>query len=282
VDIQAYIQSGAIESYVLGMADAEEAAELEQLSLQYPGVKQVVAAFEALLEQQAQQAAVAPPASVKENIMQALQSEFTTFNTFVPAATTTAPVKEMHATPQQAPVRKMENNWIKYTAVAAVFLLVASTGLNVYLYKQAKTVKSDYLALLKQNASVTADNRVYQTKMMELTNSIEMMSNPAMVKVPMNGVKEKEELATVYWDSNTKDVYLWANNLPATPEDKQYQLWALVDGVPVDAGVLEADCNGLCKLSNIKKAQAFAITLEKKGGSPKPDLTQLHVMGKVG
>jgi anti-sigma-K factor RskA len=48
----------------------------------------------------------------------------------------------------------------------------------------------------------------------------------------------------------------------------------------VDAGVL-GDCNGLCKLSNITKAQAFAITLEKKGGSPTPDLTQLHVLGKV-
>ena len=32
MDIKAYIESGIIESYVLGMADDQERAELEQLS----------------------------------------------------------------------------------------------------------------------------------------------------------------------------------------------------------------------------------------------------------
>jgi anti-sigma-K factor RskA len=54
----------------------------------------------------------------------------------------------------------------------------------------------------------------------------------------------------------------------------------LVDGKPVDAGLLE-DCNGVCKLKNIPKAQAFAITLEDKGGSASPHLDQLYVIGNV-
>jgi anti-sigma-K factor RskA len=111
---------------------------------------------------------------------------------------------------------------------------------------------------------------------------MEVMSNPVMLKVALPGVAGKEsDLATVYWDTKTKDVYLLANNLPKPNDDKQYQLWALVDGKPVDAGMID-DCNGLCKLKNIQKAQAFAITLEKKGGSAAPDLSQLHVLGKVG
>ena len=71
------------------------------------------------------------------------------------------------------------------------------------------------------------------------------------------------------------------NNLPLAPSDKQYQLWAIVDGKPVDAGII-GDCNGgLCKLKNIPKASAFAITLEKKGGSPTPTLTAMFVMGAI-
>jgi len=35
------------------------------------------------------------------------------------------------------------------------------------------------------------------------------------------------------------------------------------------------------KMKNIAKAQAFAITLEKKGGSLSPNLQALYVLGKV-
>ena len=46
-------------------------------------------------------------------------------------------------------------------------------------------------------------------------------------------------IATVYWDTKSKDVYLIVNNLPEPPSDRQYQLWAIVDGQPVDAGVFD-------------------------------------------
>jgi hypothetical protein len=46
VNTQEYIQSGIIESYVLGMASSAEAAELEQLCLQYPEIKQALTDFE--------------------------------------------------------------------------------------------------------------------------------------------------------------------------------------------------------------------------------------------
>jgi anti-sigma-K factor RskA len=37
----------------------------------------------------------------------------------------------------------------------------------------------------------------------------------------------------------------------------------------------------LIKLKTIPKAEAFAITLEKKGGSSTPDMNAMYVMGKV-
>jgi hypothetical protein len=54
----------------------------------------------------------------------------------------------------------------------------------------------------------------------------------------------------------------------------------LVDGKPLDAGVVE-DLPGICQLKTIQRAQAFAITLEKMGGSPTPTLTQMFVLGNV-
>jgi anti-sigma-K factor RskA len=88
-------------------------------------------------------------------------------------------------------------------------------------------------------------------------------------------------MATLFWDTKTKDVYIMPNKLPKVEDDKQYQLWALVDGKPVDAGVLDPRCGSVCKMKNIPAAQAFAITLEKAGGSPTPTLSAMYVMGKV-
>jgi anti-sigma-K factor RskA len=41
------------------------------------------------------------------------------------------------------------------------------------------------------------------------------------------------------------------------------------------------EATGMMKMKNMPKAEAFAITLEKRGGSPEPSMDKLYVMGKV-
>jgi hypothetical protein len=277
VNVQDYIQSGIIESYVLGMANEKEATELLQLSHQYPEIQQAIDSFEISLEANAFNNAVAAPAGIKENLLNLLKDDFAV--PLVEEATTPV-ISLQQATFNQAPIKSIGSR-LKYIAAASTILLVVSTGLNYYFYNQYQTSNKNYLALLKENISVTADNKVYQTKMIDMYNGMQIMSDPNMIKVEMPGVPGKEtSLTTVFWNKNTKDVYLLANKLPQAAEGKQYQLWALVDGKPVNAGLLE-DCNGVCKLKNIPKAQAFAITLEDKGGSATPHLDQLYVIGNV-
>jgi len=76
MDVKAYIESGVIESYVLGLADAQETAELLQLCREHPEIKQALDAFESSLKNMAVNNALTPPPSVKENIFAALQEEF--------------------------------------------------------------------------------------------------------------------------------------------------------------------------------------------------------------
>lgn len=282
MNIDNYISSGAIESYVLGLATAQEAAEVQQLSLQYPEIKQAIADFEASLEAAAFANAITPAASSKEKLMFAIQNEFVapiidtnkTIDSVALEETSTEPQQEM------AVVRKM--NPLRFVAAASVILLVISSGLNVFYYSKYNEANKQVVALLNEKNTLVADNKSMQVKYSDISASLQALSDTNIIKVPMKGAPGKEtNLATVFWDSKTKNVYLYANNLPKAPSDKQYQLWALVDGKPVDAGMLDADCNGTCRISNIKKAQAFAITLEKKGGSPTPDLKQLQVFGNV-
>ncbi|MES2331952.1 MAG: anti-sigma factor [Bacteroidota bacterium] len=258
MDIKAYIESGVIESYVLGIADAQEAAELEQLSRQYPEIRKAIDAFELSLEKQALAGATMPSPEVKKQLLSVLDFE------------------------KAGKARVVAFSWSRYVAAASVILLIASAALNIYFYKEFKSTSTAYQELLVRNISLIAENQNIQTRALDLYSNMQLMSDPSFTKVSMPGIAGKEgNLVTVFWDKKSKDVYLLPNKLAEAPSNMQYQLWAIVDGKPVDAGMITA-CAGLCKMKNIPNASMFAITLEKKGGSPTPTLNQMYVAGKVG
>lgn len=276
MNTQEYIQSGIIESYVLGMASPAEAAELEQLCLQYPEIKQALTNFELALEANTLAKAVAPPPHLKQQIFTALQSEFISEKNKV-VEKTQALVTPLNETP----VVKM-NQSSRFLAAASIILLVISGGMNIYFYSKFKETTQQYQALVLEKNTLQANNQIMQTKSLDMYNSMQMMTDPNMKKVSMPGIAGKEmNYATVFWDMKSKDVYILPNKLPQPASGKQYQLWAIVDGKPVDAGVL-SDCAGLCKMKNIPAASMFAITLEKSGGSETPTLSEMYVAGKVG
>ena len=276
MNTQEYIQSGIIESYVLGMASPAEAAELEQLCLQYPEIKQALTNFELALEANALTNAVASPPKLKDQIFTALQSEF------IAEKNNTVQNTKAFSTPlQEVPVVKM-NQPSRFLAAASIVLLVISGGMNIYFYSKFKETTQQYQALVLEKNTLQANNQIMQTKSLDMFNSMQMMTDPKMQKVSMPGIAGKEmNYATVFWDMKSKDVYILPNKLPQPTSGKQYQLWAIVDGKPVDAGVLN-DCAGLCKMKNIPAASMFAITLEKSGGSETPTLSEMYVAGKVG
>ncbi|GGH77300.1 anti-sigma-K factor RskA [Filimonas zeae] len=276
MNIQEYIQSGVIESYVLGLASEEEAAELLHLARLHPAVKQALTHAELAFEQQALATAETPAAGLQQQLLQQLQ------HSFEPAPGTA--IKAPDATSSSLhtlPAAGSNNRW-KYLAAASVILLVVSACLNFYFYSGYQQANKKYESLLEEQNTLTASINVYKARLEESTTLTRVLDDTAITVVKMPGVPGKETThATVYWNSQSKDVYLSASQLPAVPAGKQYQLWAIVNGKPVDAGVINSCEAGICKMKNIPSAEAFAITLEQTGGSPVPTLTALYVMGKV-
>jgi anti-sigma-K factor RskA len=271
VDIKAYIQSGIIESYVLGMTSAGESAELEELRPAHPEIDDAINEFSAALEEKAFENAVTPPPAIKQGVMTAIKKEHFTEN-----------LTSVRQIPQQTPVLPINTRtpW-RFVAAAAVILLVASTALNIFLYKQFRDKNEDYEALLSERQTLLANSEVYQTQLKEWQVAASMIADSNMAMVKMRSTNEKDNAATVFWNTKNKDVYVMVNKLPEPKSGKQYQLWAMVDGKPVDAGVLNPLCSSVCKMKNIPKADAFAITLEKEGGSPVPNLKAIYVIGNV-
>jgi len=139
--------------------------------------------------------------------------------------------------------------------------------------------KNKLISTLNQKVEVVSNNAKQQSGAYDqLINILRDKDYQQIRLLPLPG--KPQATANVYWNQKTSTVYLLDISLPVPPEQKQYQLWAIVDGKPVSAGLLN-NSHTAEKMAGFAKAQAFAITLEKAGGSETPTLDQMYVMGKT-
>lgn len=264
MNVKEYISSGVIESYVLGLATEAEREEFERLCQQYPEIAEARNAFGLALEQQLLQDASAPPAFLKDRIRQAIEDDDV--------------ITENERIEEEKPIRTM-NVW-RWVAAASIILLAGS----IYW---AVSTNNKYKQLQEANNKLEHELNQSKENLALLQADKEMLTKPGIKMVTMKGTAVAPgAYTTVYWDTTgaAKDVYLLINNLPQPASDKQYQLWALLDGKPIDLGVVDYEVSKkklLVKAQNVQKAQAFAITLEPKGGSVHPTVDSMYVMGQL-
>jgi len=268
VDIKEYISSGIIEAYVLNLASEEEVSVLMCISKHNSEVQQAILEAQETLENFATVQAMSPPDDLKSIIWDKISDQANH-----PIVVSSEKTKELPQSPLPSTVRKFSTlNW----SIAASILLSLSIGANIY-FQNKITVNQN---LLEQSVSKQEST---QKALMSLEEKWAMLQDPAIKTIALAGVEQHPKLkAHVFWNTSTRDVYVSLENLPPAPEGMQYQLWAIVDGKPVDAGVFPLDhTDRITSMNQIPKAQAFAITLETKGGNPTPNLSQLYVMGNT-
>jgi anti-sigma-K factor RskA len=263
VNVKEYISSGIVESYVLALVSDAERTEFEAMCNQYPEIAEARVAFEKVLEDKLVYDAVEPPIHVKARIEEVIN--------------TTPSPHTKESTNQTTLVRKV-NPW-KWIAAASVILLALSAYWSLNNYNRNRE-------LADNNADLQNQLQQSTIQLNELQEEVSVLQKPGMMMAALKGTsRAPEALATVYWDTaKTKNVYLVINNMPMPSSDRQYQLWALLDNTPVNLGVFDLKTKQdrlLLKMQNVQHAQAFAITLEPRGGSEKPTMDSMYVMGSL-
>ncbi|WP_159478461.1 anti-sigma factor domain-containing protein [Chryseobacterium sp. 18068] len=274
MDSKEYISSGILESYILGLASPEEAGILECVMKNNAEVKAAYEEAQKTFELLATAQAMTPPIDLKAKIWDKIQLEQTVEDEkpVIPINNVEPKLETQHIG-QEIRVEK-NKSWKNFAVAASVLFLVSIAG-NLYWINSQKEIKNE-IAVLK------SDKQSQNLAMQNLEQKLKITSNPNMLKIVLAGVeKHPESNAVVYWDKTSKDVYLTTNSLPKAPEGMQYQLWAIADGKPVSAGMYTDDKDAKIALANIPNAQAFAITLEKEGGSEIPTMENMYVMGGV-
>lgn len=274
MDSKEYISSGILESYILGHASPEEAGILECVMKNNNEVREAFEEAQKTFEMLATAQAVTPPSDLKSKIWAKIQQE-QNVELEKPVIPIQNNVQKVEEEKEVQEIKNTKSSSWKNFAIAAAVLFLISTGINLYWMNSQSKIND-------QLVKVESERKTNQLAMQNMQQKLDVFANPNMKKVVLAGVdKHPEAKATVLWDSNSKDIYLSANSLPKAPEGMQYQLWAIADGKPVSAGMYSEDKDSRIAISNITNAQAFAITLEKKGGSEVPTMENMYVMGGV-
>jgi anti-sigma-K factor RskA len=259
MNIQDYIASGIIEQYVLGDVSTQEKKEVECMSHIYPEIAEAVLHLQQTLEGLAMQEAVDVPKQIKERIFKIIAEEA---KTIVPTPSTTKIVN----LPLNTPVNNI--NYKTYLQVAAAVFVIATSAIVYFINNsnsKTQTALNNKIDSLQKNVAITKQQLAEQS----------LLNSNAYV-LPGNNKAPKASL-TVIWNKETGNVYVSNVTLPKTPINKQYQLWGIKDGKPIDLGVFDVT-NVTQAMKQIKGMQAFAVTLEDKGGKPIPNLAELHAI----
>ncbi|UOQ70555.1 anti-sigma factor [Hymenobacter cellulosilyticus] len=172
-------------------------------------------------------------------------------------------------------------NWMMAASVA---LLVLSAAANLILYNRWKDSETQLVALQTDQSRVASTMQAVEKRLGTRTQELAVLRSEQFRAVELAGTPAAPKAkARVLYNPATKAVYVDVRNLPALPEGKQYQLWALDKGKPVDAGMLAATTtagDSLQQMKDIASAEAFAMTVEPAGGSENPTLSTMTVLGK--
>ena len=266
-----YIQSGILELYVQGTASSQEMQEVECMSHIYPEIREELTRLEQSLEKYVDLYAVTPPQDLRAKILaNASQTVLSGAQNTTESANQLPDQKA-----KEVPVIPI---WIQTISVAAS---VAAVLFGIQTWKGTKEINTLQQELVISNT----ENLGLASSLKEKENLLDLSLSPSTSKIDLNAVKETfpDAKVSVLWNVETESVYLTVHNLPTPSDGKQYQLWAIVGGAPVDLGMLSLEDSGakVQLMKTVKEPQAFAITLEDKGGVPSPTLEEMYVLGTV-
>lgn len=271
MNIEEYISSGILEAYALGSLSSEEMMEVEAMVAKYPEVKAELNSIELAFEDMAMATAQAPRRDLKTSILDLIDDEEPQVVEPQPQASPKVEAKVVQMQP--SPV-------LRYAVAASLILALVCGYLAVDYRAKWRNSSQAYAQLLANNAQMAEQYNKVNQQLGDLESDLGILTNPDFRRIEMPGTDNaKEAFASVYWNQISQELYLNIRELKELSQDQQYQLWAIVDGQPVDAGVFDWNAEGLIRMKNTASSAAFAVTIEPRGGSENPTLESMQVLG---
>lgn len=183
---------------------------------------------------------------------------------------------------ENATIHKMK--WYRLAVAASVLFILTSIGLVMYSSNLWDEVQTKEAMISQQQTTIERLESEVQRKEELLTileaRDVDLVMMDGLADMSPNGYGK------VVWDKEGGNALLQVANIPSVPIDKDYQLWFIVNGQPISAGVFAVDDPGRDNFFKIEQLQssatdgAFAITMEPKGGMPEPT-GDMYLLGNM-
>ncbi len=300
MDINSYIQSGRVEHYVLGLATPDDAREIERWAAMHPEFQAEIDRIQGLLGQLAEAYGVQPPADLKSKVLDSVDKAAAgqPDRPRSKPAPKPQPVAELDASrPSTAAPAPQHDGWTQPRAQrttapiawALAALLGAAAGTAGYFaWDFQKKIAAAELTATEAKARLTEVEKACAEKEQrekKYREEIAFIQDGGTKSTVLAGVAEKSPASQVLVHHNLgqKKAFFDVKSLPAAPDGKQYQLWAIRGEEKISMGAFDvpAEKGALVQAVFVENPDAFAITLEPKGGSPVPTLEEMFVVGAV-
>ena len=156
--------------------------------------------------------------------------------------------------------------WLGWAATAAVVVFALS------LWRE-NTALQQSLASMSSRAGESS------RELEELRRVAAPILDPEAQRVTLVSTKAAPQpQGKAFYLRNRSSLVFLANNMPALPPQKAYELWLIpVNGAPIPAGVFKPDAHGSASVVNpllpaAVEAKAFAITVENETGATAPTM----------
>jgi anti-sigma-K factor RskA len=160
----------------------------------------------------------------------------------------------------------------------SLILLTGVVVLAYISYQNESTIKSQNTLIVQLKDEVQKNNEI-----------LKVLSAKNINIIIMSGLEVNPEgYGKMILDPSQRRAIMQVSNLPETSKDKDYQLWVIKDNKPVSNGVFAISNkkeNNYFMITNLsvqdlKNINAFAITLEPKGGVPQPT-GKMYLLGNA-
>ncbi len=272
MNVQELILSGKLELYVAGALSDREMGEIASGARLHPELETEIRRIESALVQY-----------YTAHVQPLNRSEMdTNLKRIFESGSKSSIVRDIKADGHDKKVFSIS----KLAVAAMIAGILLTSALTVMMFLQNNSLRKEVADIRLQQQDLLAQNETLRKESEILQTRFELVRNILTERVELTAVKGKasdDNYILVYWNPKTKQVMMADANLPELPPDQQYQLWALLDNVQVDCGVfdIQKGQSPASFMKNTDQAKGFAVTVEPRGGSKTPTLSNLKVMAQL-
>ena len=251
--------------------DALDASETRQIEEHLMGCDQCQTELEAWRDTSSRIAYVADPIQPSADLRQRILKEVRALKNQNQHPVTVAPILQKSSS-SRLPIPPNLPWWRTAPGIAAIAAsLVLATALTSFLvFRQREGELRSEVASLSKRLEEQKD----EIALAKSEN--ELLSDPSARALMLMGTEAAPNArAKLVVDNKTGRALLVAQNLPAAPTGKAYQLWFIADGQPLPGRTFSTDSQGRAVLHDQipeagRKASIFAVTVEPAGGVSSP------------